>query len=219
MEKRERKPGYFARLKKRRQLKQSIAEKNAHEQNPAHHSSLAKSPIISCPDAQSGGGGTTKTADLQQRKSGKPPADSADSLKAATQAKKREKRQPPGTVEFTVGADDSFNSIALKFNITPNKLVQLNKLFSRTVYTGQKLFVPDLSLSEPETPTPLPAAVNGSQEGVPNGRPAKAIQRHSSPTSEDESPATVKFIKMSCKYFTDGMVTRAPLPFLWPARS
>ena len=36
-----------------------------------------------------------------------------------------------------VGPNDSLNSIALKFNITPNKLVQLNKLFSRSVYPGQ----------------------------------------------------------------------------------
>lgn len=76
---------------------------------------------------------------------------------------KREKRRPPGTVEFIVremtsvllvcsvgavcligfcpvaqvGTNDSLNSIALKFNITPNKLVQLNKLFSRSVYPGQ----------------------------------------------------------------------------------
>lgn len=77
---------------------------------------------------------------------------------------KREKRRPPGTVEFIVskatpgrlphfqglaaclngfcpltqvGPNDSLSSIALKFNITPNKLVQLNKLFSRSVYPGQ----------------------------------------------------------------------------------
>uniref|UniRef100_A0A668AWD5 Nuclear receptor coactivator 7 n=1 Tax=Myripristis murdjan TaxID=586833 RepID=A0A668AWD5_9TELE len=56
----------------------------------------------------------------------------------------------------------------------PNKLVQLNKLFSRSVYPGQV-------------------------------RSAKALRRELSPASEDESPATVKFIKMSCKYFTDGM--------------
>uniref|UniRef100_A0A3B4UST8 LysM domain-containing protein n=2 Tax=Seriola TaxID=8160 RepID=A0A3B4UST8_SERDU len=49
----------------------------------------------------------------------------------------KEKRRPPGTVEFIVGPNDSLNSIALKFNITPNKLVQLNKLFARSVYPGQ----------------------------------------------------------------------------------
>lgn len=36
---------------------------------------------------------------------------------------------------------------------------------------------------------------------------AKSLRRELSPNSEDESPATVKFIKMSCKYFTDGMVS------------
>uniref|UniRef100_A0A8C6KMF8 Nuclear receptor coactivator 7 n=1 Tax=Nothobranchius furzeri TaxID=105023 RepID=A0A8C6KMF8_NOTFU len=88
-----------------------------------------------------------------------------------------ERKKPPGTVEFIVGPDDSLNSIALKFNVTPNKLVQLNKLFSRSVYPGQ----------------------------VSICRSAKSIRRELSPNSEDESPATVKFIKMSCKYFTDGM--------------
>uniref|UniRef100_A0A7N6ANJ2 Nuclear receptor coactivator 7 n=1 Tax=Anabas testudineus TaxID=64144 RepID=A0A7N6ANJ2_ANATE len=98
---------------------------------------------------------------------------SDDCCKSNSQAK-MEKRRPPGTVQFIVGPNDSLNSIALKFNITPNKLVQLNKLFSRSVYPGQV-------------------------------RALMAIRRELSPNSEDESPATVKFIKMSCKYFTDGM--------------
>jgi len=41
---------------------------------------------------------------------------------------------------------------------------------------------------------------------VPNCSLTKSLRRELSPNSEDESPATVKFIKMSCKYFTDGMV-------------
>lgn len=45
------------------------------------------------------------------------------------------------------------------------------------------------------------------QDGSSN---CKSICRELSPNSEDESPATVKFIKMSCKYFTDGMVNRWP---------
>lgn len=36
-----------------------------------------------------------------------------------------------------VGCKDTLNSIALQFNITPNKLVQLNRLFSRSVVPGQ----------------------------------------------------------------------------------
>lgn len=36
---------------------------------------------------------------------------------------------------------------------------------------------------------------------------AKSLCRQLSPNSEDDSPTTVKFIKMSCKYFTDGVVS------------
>ncbi|KAM3861206.1 nuclear receptor coactivator 7 [Diretmus argenteus] len=210
MEKRERKPGYFARLKRRRQLKQSQSERNGNEQNPANSS--LKSSIISYPDIPNATDPKDKTAKADlQRITENPPAGSDDCCKSKSQAK-REKRRPPGTVEFIVGPSDTLNSIALKFNITPNKLVQLNKLFSRSIYPGQKLFVPDVSQSESESKSSLcdSALTNGlsedaSRDGVPNSRSAKPIRRELSPTSEDESPATVKFIKMSCKYFTDGM--------------
>uniref|UniRef100_A0AAQ5Z1R2 Nuclear receptor coactivator 7 n=1 Tax=Amphiprion ocellaris TaxID=80972 RepID=A0AAQ5Z1R2_AMPOC len=99
-----------------------------------------------------------------------------------------------------VGPDDSLNSIALKFNVTPNKLVQLNKLFSRSVYTGQSVFTSSIL-----TFSSLICPFHILQDGIPNCRSAKSIRRELSPNSEDESPATVKFIKMSCKYFTDGM--------------
>ncbi|XP_041814973.1 nuclear receptor coactivator 7 isoform X3 [Chelmon rostratus] len=201
MEKRDRKPGYFARLKRRRQLKQSQSEKNVNEQSPA---------IISCPDIPNDSGPNKKT-DLQ-RIMAKPPAGSDDVCKSKNQAK-REKRRPPGTVEFIVGPNDSLNSVALKFNVTPNKLVQLNKLFSRSVYPGQKLFVPDVSQAESGQKSPSssdPSFANGlsenaSHDGISNCLSAKSLRRELSPNSEDESPAAVKFIKMSCKYFTDGM--------------
>ncbi|TNN82683.1 Oxidation resistance protein 1 [Liparis tanakae] len=186
MEKRDRKPGYFARLKRRRQLKQSQSEKNVTEQNPA---------VISCPDVPNDQDPDKKT-DLQ-RIPAKPPAASDDGCNGAVKAK-REKKRPPGTTEFIVGPDDSLSSIALKFNVTPNKLVQLNKLFSRSVYPGQSQGSSD------------PSVTNGVSEkdshgGVPNCSLTKSLRRELSPNSEDESPATVKFIKMSCKFFTDGM--------------
>ncbi|XP_018550035.2 LOW QUALITY PROTEIN: nuclear receptor coactivator 7 [Lates calcarifer] len=201
MEKRDRKPGYFARLKRRRQLKQSQSDKNVNEQIPA---------IISCPDIPNDSDPNKKT-DLQ-RITAKPPAGSDDGCKSNNLAKK-EKSRPPGTVEFIVGPNDSLNSIALKFNITPNKLVQLNKLFSRSVYPGQKLFVPDVSQSESDLKSQSSSdstftnglSENPSHDGISNCRSAKSIRRELSPNSEDESPSTVKFIKMSCKYFTDGM--------------
>ncbi|XP_077566615.1 nuclear receptor coactivator 7b isoform X1 [Stigmatopora nigra] len=190
MEKRERKPGYFARLKRRRQLKQSPSEKSANEPSACadlpedgrldNKSGTARSAVVS------GGGGC---------KSKNPP--------------KREKRRPPGTVEFIVGPSDSLNSIALSFNITPNKLVQLNKLFSHSVYPGQKLFVPDAARIDGNCPTSVQLSLKNesSLETTHDVRPEPipSLRRQLSPHSEDESPATVKFIKMSCKYFTDGM--------------
>lgn len=38
-----------------------------------------------------------------------------------------------------VESRDTLNSIALKFDTTPNELVQLNKLFARAVVPGQVL--------------------------------------------------------------------------------
>ncbi|AWP20005.1 putative nuclear receptor coactivator 7-like [Scophthalmus maximus] len=202
MEKRDRKPGYFARLKRRRQPKQSQSDKNVNEQSPA---------IISCPDVPTDADPNKKT-DPQRTTTTKPPTGSDDGCKSSNQTK-REKRRPPGTVEFIVGPHDSLNSIALKFNVTPNKLVQLNKLFSLSVYPGQKLFVPDVSQSDADSKPPSsssPKLSHGlsekpSRDGISNSRSAKSIRREFSPNSEDESPSTVKFIKMSCKYFTDGM--------------
>uniref|UniRef100_A0A8C4F4W5 Nuclear receptor coactivator 7 n=1 Tax=Dicentrarchus labrax TaxID=13489 RepID=A0A8C4F4W5_DICLA len=123
---------------------------------------------------------------------------------------KREKRRPPGTVEFSVGPNDSLNSIALKFNITPNKLVQLNKLFSRSVYPGQVRTAAVTATSAPSlffrlAHHWLSIIVLTEADGMSNCMSAKSLRRELSPNSEDESPATVKFIKMSCKYFTDGM--------------
>lgn len=39
--------------------------------------------------------------------------------------------------DLQVGAKDTLNSIALKFNITPNQVVQLNRLYSHSVVPGQ----------------------------------------------------------------------------------
>ncbi|XP_029487402.1 nuclear receptor coactivator 7-like isoform X2 [Oncorhynchus nerka] len=203
MEKRDRKPGYFARLKRRRQLKQSQSEKAMAEQNPSDSS--LKTPVISCPFLPA-------FSDPQERIIPNPPEGLDDRNNMSSQAKK-EKRRPPGTVEYTVGPQESLNSIALKFNITPNKLVQLNRLFSRSVYPGQKLFVPDVGQLEADSqsvgssdPTSIKdLAEKVSQDGDFSGRSVRPLRRERSSLSEDENPAIVKFIKMSCKYFTDGM--------------
>ncbi|XP_073703850.1 oxidation resistance protein 1-like [Garra rufa] len=46
-------------------------------------------------------------------------------------------QRPKGTIEYSVESRDTLNSISLKFDTTPNELVQLNKLFSRNVVPGQ----------------------------------------------------------------------------------
>ncbi|KAG9338240.1 hypothetical protein JZ751_026044, partial [Albula glossodonta] len=87
-----------------------------------------------------------------------------------------------------VESRDTLNSIALKFDTTPNELVQLNKLFSRAVVPGQN----SDGISRP------PAEAQG---------PARTVLRSArvvSSTSEEEEALTEKFLKINCKYITDG---------------
>ncbi|XP_053414757.1 oxidation resistance protein 1 isoform X2 [Nycticebus coucang] len=138
-------------------------------------------------------------------------------------------QKPKGTIEYTVESRDSLNSIALKFDTTPNELVQLNKLFSRAVVTGQVLYVPDpeyvssvesspsLSPVSPLSPTSSEAEFDKTtnldvvhpKEATPPStfttsiRPARVV----SSTSEEEEAFTEKFLKINCKYITSGKGT------------
>ncbi|XP_055143005.1 oxidation resistance protein 1 isoform X6 [Symphalangus syndactylus] len=136
-------------------------------------------------------------------------------------------QKPKGTIEYTVESRDSLNSIALKYDTTPNELVQLNKLFSRAVVTGQVLYVPDpeyvssvesspsLSPVSPLSPTSSEAEFDKTTnpdvhptEATPSStftgiRPARVV----SSTSEEEEAFTEKFLKINCKYITSGKGT------------
>ncbi|XP_059103520.1 oxidation resistance protein 1 isoform X4 [Peromyscus eremicus] len=137
-------------------------------------------------------------------------------------------QKPKGTIEYTVESRDSLNSIALKFDTTPNELVQLNKLFSRAVVTGQVLYVPDpecvssvesspsLSPVSPLSPTSseaefdkitTPDVVHPKEvhplSSVSSIRPSRVV----SSTSEEEEAFTEKFLKINCKYITNGKGT------------
>ncbi|XP_052391668.1 nuclear receptor coactivator 7 isoform X2 [Carassius gibelio] len=169
--------GYKKWLKKKRQLKQSQSEKADAEQNQSDLES--KTPVI-CEPAPIG---------RSQERNPERARGSDDYSRT-----KKEKSKPPGTVEFTVGPKDTLNSIALKFNITPNELLHLNRLFSHSVVPGQKLFVPDVDQSERSS------QVDGSCERL---SASESTEKEMKDLSEDESPTTVRFIKMSCKYFTD----------------
>uniref|UniRef100_A0A8C1Q234 Oxidation resistance protein 1 n=1 Tax=Cyprinus carpio TaxID=7962 RepID=A0A8C1Q234_CYPCA len=120
----------------------------------------------------------------------------------------------------------TLNNIALKFDTTPNELVQLNKLFSRNVVPGQVLYVPDpeyvssagsspsFSPSSPLSPTSSEADLekvsrdsNGPPRSDAPGPPVLSALRPSrvvSSTSEEEEALTEKFLKINCKYITDG---------------
>ncbi|XP_075070057.1 oxidation resistance protein 1 isoform X2 [Mixophyes fleayi] len=137
-------------------------------------------------------------------------------------------QRPKGTMEYTVESRDSLNSIALKFDTTPNELVQLNKLFSRAVVPGQLLYVPDpdyissvesspsLSPISPLSPTSSEVEFEKSTEldrtrhKESTSSPAYFAVRPSrvvSSTSEEEEAFTEKFLKINCKYITDGKGT------------
>ncbi|NWR37082.1 OXR1 protein, partial [Tachuris rubrigastra] len=127
-----------------------------------------------------------------------------------------------------VESRDTLNSIALKFDTTPNELVQLNKLFSRAVVPGQILYVPDpdyissvdsspsLSPISPLSPTSSEAELDkatdpdGAQQKESAASPAHACVRPArvvSSTSEEEEAFTEKFLKINCKYITNGKGT------------
>uniref|UniRef100_A0A8D3ACL7 Oxidation resistance protein 1 n=1 Tax=Scophthalmus maximus TaxID=52904 RepID=A0A8D3ACL7_SCOMX len=126
-------------------------------------------------------------------------------------------QRPKGTIEYSVESRDTLNSIALKFDTTPNELVQLNKLFSRAVVPGQVLYVPDpeyvssvgsspsLSPISPLSPTSSEADLE--KVTVCAHPPVFSTLRQSrvvSSTSEEEEALTEKFLKINCKYITDG---------------
>ncbi|KFV55254.1 Nuclear receptor coactivator 7, partial [Gavia stellata] len=140
---------------------------------------------------------------------------SLDDNQNKTNEKKEKKmvsQKPHGTIEYTAGNQDTINSIALKFNITPNKLVELNKLFTQTIVPGQILFVPETSAVRLSSFSPVvpvsPSSSDAEYDKLPDADLArkafKPVERVLSSTSEEDEPVVVKFLKMNCRYFTDG---------------
>uniref|UniRef100_A0A674AMG6 Oxidation resistance protein 1 n=1 Tax=Salmo trutta TaxID=8032 RepID=A0A674AMG6_SALTR len=128
-------------------------------------------------------------------------------------------QRPKGTIEYAVETRDTLNNIALKFDTTPNELVQLNKLFSRAVCPGQVLYVPDpehissvgsspsLSPISPLSPTSSEADLEKVTAHHHHHAPVFSALRQArvvSSTSEEEEALTEKFLKINCKYITDG---------------
>ncbi|XP_061234397.1 nuclear receptor coactivator 7 isoform X4 [Neopsephotus bourkii] len=232
-EKKERRQGYFARLKKKRQAKQNTETVSA--SSPG--SPVSKTPEnddeskvileqISSSEDNCKVAGEKETAPDKEKKKKKynqlkdirrtelKRYYSTDDNQNKTNEKKEKKmvsQKPHGTIEYTAGNQDTINSIALKFNITPNKLVELNKLFTQTIVPGQILFVPETSAARlsfnagaPVSPSSSDAEYDKLPDADLARKAFKPVERVLSSTSEEDEPVVVKFLKMNCRYFTDG---------------
>uniref|UniRef100_UPI00398EB356 nuclear receptor coactivator 7-like isoform X3 n=1 Tax=Pristiophorus japonicus TaxID=55135 RepID=UPI00398EB356 len=150
---------------------------------------------------------------------------SGDSQINNEKEKKMVAQKPMGTTEYTAESRDTLNTIALKFDVTPNELVQINRLFSRVVVPGQILYVPDThgspgAVNSPECGSPpTPPSSDAEYDKLPDADLARkvtarnflsspvytqSIVRVTSSGSEDDEPLTEKFLKMNCRYITDG---------------
>ncbi|XP_057614476.1 nuclear receptor coactivator 7 isoform X1 [Chionomys nivalis] len=227
-EQKERKQSYFARLKKKKQAKQNAEIISATATRSNSGKEDANSVILEQDKSNNAVEGEYNTDEKKKRKNNQLKEIrrtelkryySIDDNQSKTHDKKEKKmvvQKPHGTMEYTAGSQDTLNSIALKFNITPNKLVELNKLFTHTIVPGQVLFVPDasfpsstlrLSSSTPGA-TVSPSSSDAEYDKLPDAdlarKALKPIERVLSSTSEEDEPGVVKFLKMNCRYFTDG---------------
>nr|XP_022295152.1 oxidation resistance protein 1-like isoform X3 [Crassostrea virginica] len=119
---------------------------------------------------------------------------------AVKNGKKPKKVQPEGTVEYKVSENDTLASIAAHFDTTPTALQKLNRMFSRNVFAGQTLFVPD---------------------GVQKSKSEKSSQMLDGPGSsptKDVPTMDVPLIKMADKppSRVPGHVERVPTPLTSP---
>ncbi|KAL9864150.1 nuclear receptor coactivator 7 isoform 4-T6 [Geothlypis trichas] len=233
-EKKERRQGYFARLKKKRQVKQTTETVSANSpgspfsKTPSEKDDESKVILeqISSSEDNCKFPGEKETAPDKEKKKKKYnqlkdirrtelkryySTDDNQNKNNEKKEKKMVSQKPHGTIEYIAGNQDTINSIALKFNVTPNKLVELNKLFTQTIVPGQILFVPDTSAgrlsSSPGAPV-SPSSSDAEYDKLPDADLArkafKPVERVLSSTSEEDEPVVVKFLKMNCRYFTDG---------------
>ncbi|XP_051641122.1 oxidation resistance protein 1 isoform X2 [Manacus candei] len=228
-------PGIITRLKKKSQSVDisgpGCIPGAAEAQTPQPSKSLPATQTAAPEEEQNN---TTNTQRRNPRRSDLKRYYTIDAGQKKTPDKKDGRRmsiqKPRGTLEYSVESRDTLNSIALKFDTTPNELVQLNKLFSRAVVPGQILYVPDpdyissvdsspsLSPISPLSPTSseaeLDKATVNDSDGVqqkesaaspahPCVRPTRVV----SSTSEEEEAFTEKFLKINCKYITNGKGT------------
>ncbi|XP_063773347.1 nuclear receptor coactivator 7 isoform X2 [Pseudophryne corroboree] len=211
-EKKERRQGYFARLKKKKLAKQhpEFPPTNSHAGSTSNKDGTSKGILGQAaekvPDEEKkkkrGQGKQLWRSEVKRHSAGE-----IQNNKNEKKEKKMVTKKPVGTVEYIASGTDTLNCIALKFNITPNKLVELNKLFTHTIVPGQVLYVPVCDLHSNSGVT-SPLSSDAEYDKLPDAdlarKAAKPIERVLSSTSEEEEPVVVKFLKMNCRYITDG---------------
>uniref|UniRef100_A0AC11C4T7 Nuclear receptor coactivator 7 n=1 Tax=Ovis aries TaxID=9940 RepID=A0AC11C4T7_SHEEP len=180
-EKKERKQSYFARLKKKKQAKQNAETASAMAARTHSGKEDASKVILEQDKCNIAVEEEYITDEKKKRKSNQLKEIRRTELKRyysiddnpnKTHDKKEKKmvvQKPHGTMEYTAGSQDTLNSIALKFNITPNKLVELNKLFTHTIVPGQgvvggvMIVTPNNIMFDPHKSDPL-VIENGCEE-------------------------------------------------------
>ncbi|MBN3272759.1 OXR1 protein, partial [Polyodon spathula] len=207
-------------LKRRKQIKQcsettvadpSDGSKHAGRENQDKPPASDKGTKLASDPAKTSANNKSNASDEDKKKKKNDNRDKTHEKKE----KKMVVQKPNGTVEYIAKSQDTLSCIALKFNITPNKLVEINRLFSHTIVTGQKLYVPvmdhdsnrarSLSSDSPASPVSSSDAEYDKLLDADLARnSSKPIQRVLSSASEEEELVTVKFLKMSCRYITDG---------------
>ncbi|XP_040206305.1 nuclear receptor coactivator 7 isoform X2 [Rana temporaria] len=213
-EKKERRQGYFARLKRKKTGKQNAELTSAAASNK---DDPLKVILGQTPEKASDEEKKKKRGQGKQLRRNEIKRHSAGELQNNKNEKKEKKMlttQPLGTVEYTATSKDTLNTIALAFNVTPNKLVEMNKLFSHMILPGQVLYVPcgDPPPSNVKESSCGVIASTGSSDAEYDKLPdadlartaSKPIERVLSSTSEEEEASEVKFLKMNCRYITDG---------------
>ncbi|XP_038655679.1 nuclear receptor coactivator 7-like isoform X6 [Scyliorhinus canicula] len=251
--KKERRPGYFARLKRKtKQLKQKEEEPSGCKADKPLHKIQAGQDVskenfnvtslhlVDHEKVMDNSKSYLRTGDNTAENNKRKTAErkeirraelksfylSGDSQINNEKERKIVSKKPKGTTEYMAESQDTLNTIALKYDVTPNELVQINRLFSRVIVPGQILFVPDTHSSSgaanssdrsPLTPPssdaeydklPLQDADLARKVTARNflSSPvhSQSIVRITSSGSEDDEPLTEKFLKMNCRYITDG---------------
>lgn len=89
--------------------------------------------------------------------------------------------------EYVVKSHDTLEGIAARYDCTPTQLLKMNKLASRLLFPGQKIYVPDPRLQESPQQQPL-------------------VHKSASETSEQrqESTATTESVFSSLPIFDHG---------------